>query len=942
MALNKISKISSGIYYQEVDLTVVQQAAGTFAGAMLGLTEKGPAFQILTSTSFTERVTRFGDLNPLYPSSYYAREFLEQANNYKEVRILGLEGYNEKPGDEPGVDSGNDKCFAIIYNTGSVSARTPLGVGGTTPVTASAETIAAILKPRRQAFTGYGIVDYVEITTILQRDGVTTDATDDLFNVHIVFETGPVTYADLNIPCSLRPEAKEYIGKVFGYDPRDTTKVQGIVSPLWVEFTYPSKTRKSTASGDLEYYYPGDTSPQLSGFLSILTGDMTVQTGFTYTSVTPSNIAVGTTTTVTAAGHGYVNGTPIIFTGTSLPVGNVSGITSLDNSIWYVGNVSGANFDIYTDDTLTTLVDTTSGVFVAGTVRKAFISTWEDEVMTLGGTDGDEVEFQTPISPWLVSDADANGDVKRLFRIWSISDGEAANTEIKIELSNINPDGNIGLGSFDIKVRGYSDREDTGTQIVEVYSNLTMNPASDNYILRRIGDGETFPLKSRYIFVELNEEDTLPNDVLPYGIEGYIGTTGIVTPDVVWTNQYDLSKPLTKQILGLPNNRTNMFAELQSDMLSYKNVASLSAATGKGFHLNPNNNTNISTALFTLCDTDPLSADSIYRTSPTNATQVTGLTKVARNKFVFALAGGFDAFNVYQARDWGTSTSKDYEALQRGLEILSDAENLEADFSVLVTPDFNFQDHALAVETTLEMVEGRGDALYLPDFRYELDPVPDNAKLDLENSNILSNYDAIYYPWVQIEDSTNKVNLWLPPSVIALATIAATATNENVWQPPAGSLRTITQHLVRTRKRMKLNDREILKSANINPITEFPGSGFEITETRTTQEVFSALSFVHNRLLLNYAKKALNQVLRPLLHQLNTPNLRNAFVNAVNPIFDRIKKLNGVEEFKVSVIDQENDRTTLYGVIEIVPLYPVERISVTFTLRNGTLDFNNQ
>ena len=179
----------------------------------------------------------------------------------------------------------------------------------------------------------------------------------------------------------------------------------------------------------------------------------------------------------------------------------------------------------------------------------------------------------------------------------------------------------------------------------------------------------------------------------------------------------------------------------------------------------------------------------------------------------------------------------------------------------------------------------------------------------------------------------------MPPSLIALQTIASVATNEQVWQPPAGSLRTVTTDLVRTRRRMRLADREILKSVNINPITVFPGSGFEITESRTTQEVFSALSFIHNRLLLGFAKKALRQSLRPILHQLRTASLEATFINIVTPLFDRIQKLNGVETFKVTVLDINEDRTTLNGQIEIVPLFPVERIIIDFVLTDKGVEF---
>jgi hypothetical protein len=934
MAVAKpITNKSSGIYTREIDLTVITNSVGTFAGASIGITEKGPAFQVSSSSTFSERVLRLGDLNPNYPSSYFAREFLEQANNYKEVRVLGFEGYNEQSG-----DGGTDKIFPILYDVAGVATRTPAGTGPfTSPVIASPESIGAVLKPRRTTFTSFDAVEWVEVATILQRDGITTSATDDLFALIIHYTD---SLKDITVPCSLRPGAKEYIVDVFGANPRDQKKIQGRTSPLWVDFVFPSVQTRPDITSTLAYYYPGTLTTGTPG-LSLATGDVTTSIGFNYASVTiDTSISIGVNAVVTWAtplGSAVPAGTPITFTGTgSVAASNVVGAPLLTAATFYVGTpTTTTSFHLFADAALTVPV-TTTGTYSGGSFAQVFLPTWEPEIMNLGGSsDNDAILFQTPTTPWFVSDADVNGAVQNLFRLWSISDGDSANIEIKVEVLNINPDGNLGSGSFDIQVRQFTDRDDLSKVVFENFANLTMDPKSDNYIARRIGDGEIFPLQSRYIFVELNELDVLPNNALPYGVEGYINIEGIVFPDVVWSNEYDFTKSLSKQTLGLAHNNTNMLAPITPDMLAFKNVINTSSATGKGFHLNPQNNSNINTALFVLAD------QTMYQVNPpSNTSAISGTEKSKRSRFVVCFAGGFDGFNLYNERSWANPLSKDFAALQAAIDILADNESLDSDFSVLVTPDINFQDDGAAVEAVLEMVVGRGDALYIPDFRYDVEADPNIAKLDLQSSNINSNFSAIYFPHVQIEDLINKTNIWLPPSLIALATIAATATNEQVWQPPAGSLRTITSNLVRTRKRMRLNDREILKSANINPITLFPGSGFEITESRTTQEIFSALSFVHNRLLLGYAKKALNQTLRPILHQLNTVSLRNAFVNTITPIFDKIKKLNGLEEFKVSVVDNQDDQTTLYGVIEIVPLYPVERIVIDFTLKNGALDFN--
>jgi hypothetical protein len=274
---------------------------------------------------------------------------------------------------------------------------------------------------------------------------------------------------------------------------------------------------------------------------------------------------------------------------------------------------------------------------------------------------------------------------------------------------------------------------------------------------------------------------------------------------------------------------------------------------------------------------------------------------------------------------------------------LKDKETIDSDFTVLTTPDFFFDTHPNAASLVLDMVQERGDALYIPDFSYDPAADTNNAISVLQNSNFKSNDAAVYFPWIQIDDQINKKPVWMPPSIIALGTITYTATNENVWQPPGGSIRTVTNNIVRARRRLVGDDRNLLAPANINPITYFSGSGWEIAGVRTTQEGKSALSYIHNRLLLCYAKKILNQTLRPLLFQLNGQITSDAFVTTVRPIFDRIKKLNGIDTFDVKVVDRAelNDRTTLYGVIEIVPLYPVERIIVDFVLQDGAISYNN-
>jgi hypothetical protein len=940
----RIPNISSGIYFREVDLTVVTRATGGFSGASICLTEKGPAFEISNSTNYEDRAFRLGELNPEYPSTYYAKQYLEQARNFKEVRMLGLEGYTDTRG------------FAIVLDiSGSVAA-----VPGTSSLKVAQGALMAVLKERKTVETGRPTITSVVVGQATYTDPNTgdsvTDCTDYLFNITI-------TYADTTtetITCSLRPESKEYIVKKFWekpflLDPNGDKKyplIKSQVCPLWVDFVVPSVKSKPGLAYSSSYYLPG-TTIALDG-LPILQGNVGFGTNFTYQSAVVNNVVaklsggsgspvIGCTVTVTGNITGWWSGDPV----KAIKIANVAGTgnMTLANGTWAISNpvFSSPNttFDLYdysasvaagTATTPLTLI-TEASVFSGAsspTAKKYEIPTWESCVL-----DFEDITYQTPITPWFVSDGDANGDYKKLFRFWSISDGESANTECKIEVKNINPAGNNGKGTFDIIVRKWDDRDDLDNVRLEAFNNLTMDPKNDNFITRRIGDGDEFPLRSRFIFIEMNTADELPNDSLPYGVLGYPNIAGSKFFEPQWTLEYDRTKPLFKQALGFSNNKLNTFREVAPAMLAYKSGVSV---TGKGFHLNPENNANLVSGAASVFN---FASQNNYL-DVSSGIAVQPAEKTRRSRFIVDFYGGFDGWNVYAERTWGDATSLDYAALQKAVDLLADKENIDSDFTVLVTPDFHLDTHAAACELVLEMVRSRGDCLYIPDFSYDSLADVIQASDLLTSSNLRSSSTAVYFPWLQIEDSINKTNKWLPPSLLALGTISYTAMNENVWQPPGGAIRTVTNNLVRTRRRLKIEDREILKAVNINPITLFPGSGYEITEVRTTQEDFSALSFIHNRLLLCYAKKVLNQVLRPLLFQLNGTVTQDAFLTTVRPIFDRIKKLNGVEEYKVEIVDRPelNDRTTIYGRISIVPLYAVERIVIDFQLENSSVTFN--
>lgn len=90
-----------------------------------------------------------------------------------------------------------------------------------------------------------------------------------------------------------------------------------------------------------------------------------------------------------------------------------------------------------------------------------------------------------------------------LFHVEAIDDGEVATTEYKVSISNLklSLDPKYSFGTFTLSLRDFNDT-DLNTKVLEQYNNLTLDPNSDTYIAKVIGDKKTF-----YNFDVENEDD---------------------------------------------------------------------------------------------------------------------------------------------------------------------------------------------------------------------------------------------------------------------------------------------------------------------------------------------------------------------------------------------------------------------------------------------------
>ena len=176
-----------------------------------------------------------------------------------------------------------------------------------------------------------------------------------------------------------------------------------------------------------------------------------------------------------------------------------------------------------------------------------------------------------PATPWIiaqdlnsdVSQFDINNSVQRLFRVHSRQGAEYEQRSYKIAISDVKQSPNPNFepyGTFTLMVRDMRDTDENPV-IYEQYNNLNLNPASNNFIGKRIGDrvpvydtvndkyveeGQ-YPVQSRLIRVELDETvelGTQDASLLPFGFRGIPSYTPFnVNSGSAVINDYAYSPP---------------------------------------------------------------------------------------------------------------------------------------------------------------------------------------------------------------------------------------------------------------------------------------------------------------------------------------------------------------------------------------------------------------
>lgn len=171
--------------------------------------------------------------------------------------------------------------------------------------------------------------------------------------------------------------------------------------------------------------------------------------------------------------------------------------------------------------------------------------------------------------------------------------------------------------------------------------------------------------------------------------------------------------------------------------------------------------------------------------------------------------------------------------------------------------------------------------------------------------NLNSSFSALYTPHVSIFDKFNDRNIYVSPDGYAAGAISETASNFEIWFPPAGLRRGLI-NVLDVRRRFTKGERDALYNAGINPIKFSPGQGIAIWGQKTLSSRPSALDRLNVRLLLISIQPAIARALEDFLFELNDEATRSIARGRVQSFMDNIQGRRGVTEFLV-VADSTNN-----------------------------------
>lgn len=283
-----------------------------------------------------------------------------------------------------------------------------------------------------------------------------------------------------------------------------------------------------------------------------------------------------------------------------------------------------------------------------------------------------------------------------------------------------------------------------------------------------------------------------------------------------------------------------------------------------------------------------------------------------------------------------------------GLQSLSSKEDIDID--LVAVPGHSSTTVATAI---INLCESRDDCFGI------IDP-PDqltvkeivqwhNGVHPLNTTKFTSNHVALYYPWLGYRDTTNGIDVRIPPSGGVLQAFVNSDNLIGPWAAAAGLTRGIIDGTSGPLTKASKPDQDSMQGNYnaVNPIITDRSSGnVVIFGNKTLQRLPTALDRSSVRRMLFYAVKKISDRIRHVLFDPHDDKLRAAIVQYAEETLSDVKAKRGINDYIIKCDEENNtpdtiDRNEVHCEIGIQPMHNAEFAYLTFSLhRTGSFTEN--
>jgi len=566
-----------------------------------------------------------------------------------------------------------------------------------------------------------------------------------------------------------------------------------------------------------------------------------------------------------------------------------------------------------------------------------------------------KTQYRNAITPWVVSEVKGN-KVFRLFRFHTMSDGDAANSDIKISIENIRPD----QRDFDVVVRQFNDT-DRNPVVLERYSRVNLSKTSNTYIGLSIGTTNGFyPLNSKYIMVEI--ADDCLDESYPAGFEGYPTRDwgDCKLPEMTYKTNYLTSERQRNVYLGISDT-----VGIEQDFFDYKgispNTVSLEwSGRTSGFHMDKD-----SVNVTVEGDANVTFKAGLYSFKNELELDGTDYEKLVARKFTLVPYGGFDGWDIHRESRTNTDEytkqsgkailgvsvgnfqnlaisdevdgiTSDYYAYLKGILTFDNPEDVAID--LMATAGIDAVNNSDLIEATIEMIENdRCDAFYIfnmLDYNSAGDPLSVDNMVDLISDLYDTPYAASYVHWGLYNDTENNTRVYLPPTAEVVRILAKTDRLNAPWYAGAGITRAKTV-FTNLRAKLRESQRDVLYEGRLNPLIADSGSYYIFGNRTMLDNDTSALRQISLVRLVLYLRKVINPIAKRLLFEPNDAGVRNQFRREVEPILRDVRDNRGLTAYRINLSESaaDIDNGVLNGSIILIATPSLEEINISFVLK---------